>query len=215
MGIQSGSESILKFYRRPTPIKRVEQAAATLAEFSHHQINPSYDIIVDNPIETRQDVIDTLELVYRLARPFTLNIFSLRVIPNTVLEKQMIEHGIDLDLINENYTAMRPTFANVLLCLLMTIRPPRWLLAKLLKNVRAYSEPQRSYPILLFMVRLPWLVGQALRHLRFMEFSVITGKFGYYLWRTGVLGFWRRKFIPKYDLESPADASGVIDASGS
>jgi len=54
---------------------RIEQAAAVLAEFAPYQINPSYDIIVDNPIETRQDVVDTLELVYRMARPFTLNIF--------------------------------------------------------------------------------------------------------------------------------------------
>ena len=93
MGIQSGSDRILKFYSRPTPIPKIEHAAPVISEFARYHINPSYDIIVDNPIETRQDVIDTLELVYRLARPFTLNIFSLRVIPNTVLEKQMTRRG--------------------------------------------------------------------------------------------------------------------------
>ena len=44
----------------------------------------------------RQDVVDTLELIWRMARPFTLNIFSLKVIPNTVLEDQMREAGLDV-----------------------------------------------------------------------------------------------------------------------
>ena len=52
------------------------------------------DIIVDNPIETREDVVTNLEFIYSLPRPFTLNIYSLRTIPNTHLEKQMAERQI-------------------------------------------------------------------------------------------------------------------------
>lgn len=192
MGIQSGSQRILDFYRRPTPIARVERAAADLAKFAKHHINPAFDIIVDNPIETRQDVVDTLELVWRLPRPFTLNIFSLRVIPNTVLEKQMKENGIDLEQINANYTSLRPTFANVILYILLTWRIPRSWFEKLLPKVRAYSEPQKSYPFLIRLVRVPWLIKQGLRHLRFGEFSVITGYSGYVLWRTGILKVWKK-----------------------
>jgi anaerobic magnesium-protoporphyrin IX monomethyl ester cyclase len=200
MGIQSGSERILKFYRRPTPVPRIEEAAKTIAEFSRYHINPAFDIIVDNPIETRQDVIDTLELIYRLARPFTCNIFSLRVIPNTVLERQIKEQGIDLDQINENYTTVRPTFANVVLYLLLTARPPRWVFDWLLKRVRAYDEQQASYPVLLRLVRLPWLLKQAARHLRFGEFSVITGYPGFILWRLGVLKLWLKLAVKRLDL---------------
>jgi anaerobic magnesium-protoporphyrin IX monomethyl ester cyclase len=200
MGIQSGSDRILKFYRRPTPVPRIEQAAQTLSEFSRYHINPSYDIIVDNPVETRQDVIDTLELIYRLARPFTCNIFSLRVIPNTVLEQQMKENGIDLDMINENYTSVRPTFANVILYILLTVRPPRWLFDKLLTKVRAFSEPQSKYPVLIRLARIPWLIKQGLRHLRFGEFSVITGNTGFMLWRLGLLKLWTKLAVRKLDL---------------
>jgi anaerobic magnesium-protoporphyrin IX monomethyl ester cyclase len=202
MGIQSGSERILKFYRRPTPIAKVEEAAAAIAEFSRYHINPAYDIIVDNPVETRQDVVDTLELLHRLARPYTCNVFSLRVIPNTVLEKQMQESGIDIEQINENYMALRPTFANVLLYLVLLWKMPRWIFDPLLKRVRAYSEPQASHPLLLHLVRIPWLFKQGLRHLRFAEFSVITGYPGFIFWRTGLLWLWRKLLARKLDTPS-------------
>lgn len=202
MGIQSGSDRILKFYRRPTPIPKIEHAAQVISEFAKYHINPSYDIIVDNPVETRQDVIDTLELVYRLARPFTLNIFSLRVIPNTVLEKQMSEAGIDIEEINQNYTSLRPTWANVMLYVLMLWRPPRNWFDRMLKRVRAYSEPQHDYNLLIALVRIPWLIQQGLRHMRFLEFSVITGAPGYILWRLGIVKLWSKLFARKLTMPS-------------
>ena len=201
MGIQSGSDRILKFYKRPTPVHRIEQACATLAEFAPYQINPSYDMIVDNPVETREDVVATLELVWRMARPFTLNIFSLRVIPNTTLEKQMLEHGFDVEQINENYTSLRPTWANVLLYVLMVWKPPRKLFDRWLEKVRAYNEPQPSYPVLIHLVRIPWLIQQGLRHLKFGEFSVITGYPGYILWRTGILSLLKKVFAKKMKVD--------------
>jgi radical SAM superfamily enzyme YgiQ (UPF0313 family) len=200
MGIQSGSERILQFYRRPTPIPRVEEAATAIAEFSRYHINPAYDVIVDNPIETRQDVIDTLELLYRLARPFTCNIFSLRVIPNTVLEKQMKENGIDLEKIDANYLKTRPTWANVILFLLLLGRPPRRIFDWMLRRVRAYNEPQPSHPILLSLVTAGWLMQQGLRHLRFAEFSVITGRPAWVLWRMGLLRLWKKVAVRRLDL---------------
>lgn len=200
MGIQSGSQRILDFYRRPTPLPKVESAARELARFSKYHINPAYDIIVDNPVEERQDVVDTLELIYRLERPFTLNLFSLRVIPNTVLEQQMKEAGIDLDRINANYTSLRPTFANVLLYILLVWRIPRAWFDRMLPHVRAFGEEQKSYPVLLQLVRIPWLIKQGLRHLRFGEFSVITGYSGYVLWRLGILGLWKRLFRRRLEL---------------
>lgn len=202
MGIQSGSERILDFYKRPVPIPKVEKAAEIVASLRKYQLPPSYDFIVDNPVETRQDVIDTLELVYRLARPFTLNVLSLRIIPNTVLEKQMQEKGFDVDLIDANYLRLRPTLANALMFLMLWWRPPRWLFDKLLTRVRAYNEPQGNYRLSLTLARIPWLLLQGFRHLRWGEFSVLTGYSGYVLWKMGILPLWWKIFRPKFELSN-------------
>ena len=69
----------------------------------------------------------------------------------------------------------------------------------------AYGEPQKNYKTLLTLVRLPWLFLQGYRHLRWGEFSVITGKFGYYLWKTGILQLWWKVFRPKYEMPVKKD----------
>ena len=70
----------------------------------------------------------------------------------------------------------------------------------MLKRVRAYSEKQGSHPILIQLVRIPWLIKQGLRHLRFGEFSVITGYPGFVLWRIGALKLWLKLAVRRLEL---------------
>ena len=58
------------------------------------------------------------------------------------------------------------------------------------------------YPLLVFAVRIPWLIKQGLRHLRFGEFSVITGYSGFVLWKTGLLGMWKKLFGRKLKVDA-------------
>jgi hypothetical protein len=51
---------------------------------------------------------------------------------------------------------------------------------------------------------------QGVRHLRFGEFSVITGYTGYLLWRVGLLKVWLRLAVRKLDL--PAGKAPLISA---
>jgi radical SAM superfamily enzyme YgiQ (UPF0313 family) len=198
MGIQSGSKRILEFYKRPAPPEKVLEAGKTIASFApKYHIPPAYDVIMDNPVETREDVIDTLELLYEMDRPYTLFIYSLKVIPNTQLETLMKERGIDLDEINSSYQSIPPRAANLTLYVLALCRPPRWVFDRMLKRVRASTEPQKLYPRLGTVLRAAYLTKRALSHLRVMDFSIIPGWSGYVFWRAGIVRAWQKRFSPR------------------
>ena len=200
MGVQSGSQRILDFYQRPTPVEDVLAASKVCAAFApKYQIPPAYDIIVDNPIETRQDVIDTLEMIYAFGRPLTLNIFSLKVIPNTNLELTLREAGVDIEEISSSYINIPPRWANLVLYFLVVWKPPRWIFDRLLKRVRASTEEQKMYPVRATIMRLIYLSKRAIDHLRHLDFSTIPGYAGYIAWRIGLVDFWWKWVIPKME----------------
>jgi anaerobic magnesium-protoporphyrin IX monomethyl ester cyclase len=196
MGIQSGSQQILDFYKRPTPPERILEAGAVIGTFSgKYHIPPAYDIIVDNPVETRQDVLDTLELLYTIDRPYTLYIYSLKIIPNTELSRAMTERGVDLEGISSSYMVIPPRWGNLMLYVLAVWRPPRWLFDRLLRRVKPSSEEQPFHPRLGMVLRSAYLAKRAVDHLRFADVSVLPGRSGYVLWRLGVVGFLQRRFV--------------------
>jgi len=119
MGIQSGSERILEFYKRPTPVLRIKESTEILNRYRKFMIPPAYDIIVDCPVESRDDTLATLDLIYEMPRPFTLNIHSLRVIPNTDLALDIKALGIDIEGIQSTYLAHIPSLGNALIYLLV------------------------------------------------------------------------------------------------
>lgn len=200
MGIQSGSERILKFYKRPSPPKRVMEATETINKFTPYMIPPVYDIITDNPIETKQDVEDTLRLLYKMPRPFTLNIYSLRLMPNTHMEKQFKELDIThQDMASSGYFGLAPTLANALMYLLGTFRPPKFLFEWWIKKAQPYHIKQRMYPRLIFFFRFLWLFKRGLDHLRHMDFVQIPGQPGYVLYKFGIINFWKKYLVRKYE----------------
>ncbi len=204
MGVQSGSTRILDFYKRPSPPEKIEAAGEILASFApRHHLPPSYDIIMDNPIETREDVVETLEMLYRMRRPFTLLMYSLKLIPNTELEESMREAGVDVEGISEGYSQLPPRWANVMLYTIAILRPPRWLWERMLTRVRASGDDPKLYPILGALMRTTYVVKRAFSHLRFMDFSNITGYPGYICWKLGIISLWNRALIHDYPRPQP------------
>jgi radical SAM superfamily enzyme YgiQ (UPF0313 family) len=198
MGIQSGSEHILEFYKRPSPPAKIRAAGEVIGKFSPaYHLPPAYDLIVDNPIETRQDVVDTLQLIYELPRPYTLFIYSLKVIPNTELERLIKERGVEVDKIDSSFFVIPPRVGNLLLYVLCLVKPPPWLWKRLLAQVHASTEPQRLYPRLGLVLRTLYLARRALAHFRRMDFSIFPGWTGYVFWRVGLVGLWQRRFNPR------------------
>jgi radical SAM superfamily enzyme YgiQ (UPF0313 family) len=204
MGIQSGSKRILDFYKRPSPPHKILAAGKVNASFApKYHIPPAYDIITDNPIETRQDVVDNLQLLYDMDRPYTLFIYSLRVIPNTELEKAMKQAGVDIEEISATFFAIPPRWGNILLYVLCLWKPPEWLWKILLRRVHASSEPQKEYPRLAQFLRTLYLTRRALSHLRRMDFSAIPGDTGYTLWRLGFIQAWQKLFTNRFPKPPP------------
>ena len=201
MGIQSGSDNILEFYKRPTKLYRIKEAMKILNKFKRYMMPPSYDIIVENPVENPEDTRATIDMVYEMPRPFALNIFALRLIPNTKLEKDIKDRGIDIPTIKENYhTGYHRTLGNALIFALTVYKIPRWLFNILRKKVYPVHTKQPHYPILFWFCRTSYLIKRAFDHLRFMDFSILPGKTGYYLWKFGIINFWKRFILKRYHL---------------
>jgi radical SAM superfamily enzyme YgiQ (UPF0313 family) len=198
MGVQSGSQAILDFYERPTPVARIREACRVLNTYRDFMIPPSFDIILDNPIETAADNRATLDLLHEMPRPFTLNVFSLRIIPNTRLAASLEERGIEIDDIRQGYVRPRPTASNIMVHALATAPLP----ARLFRRWRDGAEPSRTpqplYPALMMAVRFVYLCKRASDHLRVLDLTVLSGAPIRLLWRLGLLRLWRPFFIARY-----------------
>lgn len=198
MGIQSGSEAVLEFYDRPTPIARVKEACVILNQFKRHMIPPAFDIILDNPMESVEDNQATLDLIYEMPRPYTLNVFSLRVIPNTRMEESLMEHGVSIDDIRKPYTKPRPTLSNILVFMMAAMPLPE----RVFRYFRAKALPtpveQPHYPTLMLMARLAYLLKRGLDHLLFLDLTVGSGRPAVWLWNSGVLRLWQKWMLPRF-----------------
>lgn len=198
MGIQSGSQAILDFYERPTPVARIRDSARVLNAYRRFMIPPAFDIILDNPIETVEDNVATLDLLDEMPRPFTLNIFSLRVIPNTRLATALEERGIALADIRQSYTHPRPTLSNILVHALAIAPLPGRLFRALVARAKPSHLPQRQFPALMMLVRFLYLARRGADHLMALDLTVLSGRTVGLLWRLGLLRPWRRYFVARY-----------------
>ena len=197
MGIQSGSEKTLSFYNRLTPTSNIIKSASILGKAvkKYQMIPTAYDIISDNPIETKGDLLATLELLYQLERPYTLTVFSLRVFPKTKLYDYFKSHpSLDIRQVTSSYLETQKSLYNILLYLLAITKPPKIIFYWLLKHVKTTNEKQRYFPTLYFVIRTLYLISRAIAHLKRFDFSTIVGPWGYYLWK---LGFIKSKFRPQ------------------
>jgi radical SAM superfamily enzyme YgiQ (UPF0313 family) len=193
MGIQSGSPRTLKFFKRPDSQKSIEGALGVIHRFSKHMMTPSYDLIVDNPMEASEDIAATVNLLYHMPRPFILNVFPLMIIPTTELADIAAEKGLALPYIRQGHPSN--SFANILILALCLFRPPKSVMKFLLKRLTRTGPAARIHPFVLQLLLSCLALKRALAHLRFGHFSVLPGKFTWMLWKTGTVGFANRRIL--------------------
>ena len=202
MGIQSGSENILEFYKRPTKLLKIKEATRVFNKYKKYMIPPAYDIILENPVETEEDTRATVDMLYDMPRPYTLNIFSLRIIPNTQMAKDLEKRGLKIPEIDADYfTGYHRTMGNALVFALTVWKFPKWLYKILRKKIYPVHVKQKKYPIFFTICRSAYYIKRGLDHLRFMDFSFLPGKPGYYLWKFGIINLWHRFILKHYNLD--------------
>jgi len=136
-----------------------------------------------------------------MPRPFNPNVFALRIIPNTQLAKDFEEKGLDVPLIDQNYhSGFHRTLGNTLVFALAVWKMPRWLYKILRDKTYPVQSKQPHYPILFKFFHTTYLVSRAVDYLRFLDFSLLPGKVGYFLWKFRIINFWQRFFLKHYQL---------------
>lgn len=127
MGIQSGSESTNKnIYNRKITNDKVVKAAEIISKRKDKIVCANFQIIFCNPYETRQDLLDTINLVSSLAAPFRLQVFPLQFFPASELFNMAEKDGLvqDKELVNyqnfEKGISLNDTepYLNYILCMM-------------------------------------------------------------------------------------------------
>lgn len=95
MGIQSGSARIIELYKRER-CGSAEQSlrAAHILNSYKDRLLPYYDFIVENPYETREDLLDTVRLLVDLPHPYVTRVYALSFFPGTPLYEKASADGL-------------------------------------------------------------------------------------------------------------------------
>jgi radical SAM superfamily enzyme YgiQ (UPF0313 family) len=135
MGIQSGCDRVnFDIYNRKVRFSTVMKAAEIISE---SKVAPYYEMIVDNPYETEEDEMESINAMAKLKRPYTISLAHLTFFPGTALTERAIkENIIDPDAYLTRYMVkIDKTYFNKLLY--MTPYLPRTL-------IRYLNKPKAS-----------------------------------------------------------------------
>lgn len=103
IGVQTGCDFTKHLYRRHQTNEQVENCARIVHEFKSKIPLPKYDIILNNPWETIENLTETLMLFARLSKPYSMNMFSLTFYPGTELYTKAVADGIVKDDLKDVY----------------------------------------------------------------------------------------------------------------
>ncbi len=144
LGIQTGSDRMLRLYKRDISIKQSEKALEILEKYRpsmslNKRVN--YHFIIDNPYETAKDKIQTLEFLLKIPNRKDALCFSLVLFPGTEIYQQAKDDGIVVDergqIYEKDYQDHQPTLVKYWLKLYWSNFPAP--LLRLLLNRRLFA----------------------------------------------------------------------------
>lgn len=92
MGVQSGSDRVnFEVYNRKVSFSSVMKAAEIISE---SKVAPFYEMIVDNPYETEEDRMESINAMAALKRPYTISLAHLTFFPGTPLTERALKDRI-------------------------------------------------------------------------------------------------------------------------
>jgi radical SAM superfamily enzyme YgiQ (UPF0313 family) len=92
MGIQSGSDRVnFEIYNRKIRFSAVKKAADLISE-THAA--PFFEMIVDNPYETEEEMVETIDAVATLKKPYIVSLAHLTFFPGTPLAEKAVKDNI-------------------------------------------------------------------------------------------------------------------------
>jgi anaerobic magnesium-protoporphyrin IX monomethyl ester cyclase len=96
LGVQSGSQRVLdEVYDRRVKIDKTKKVIAALSQYQkHHSLDILVDFIVDNPYETREDIMQTYRYLLELPAGIKINLFFLSFFPGTPIYDRALADGI-------------------------------------------------------------------------------------------------------------------------
>jgi radical SAM superfamily enzyme YgiQ (UPF0313 family) len=101
MGIESGSDRTKKeIYNRPMPNKAVSKAVGIINKYN---IISYYFLIIGNPYEEREDLMETARFLASLPKPFYIQTFNLVLLPGTHLYKRAVSDGLIKSAVDSGY----------------------------------------------------------------------------------------------------------------
>jgi radical SAM superfamily enzyme YgiQ (UPF0313 family) len=90
-GIQSGSERVRNgVMNRPGSNKGIYESSWLLKKYN---VTPVYDLILDNPFDTVEDLETTVRLIRSLPKPLNFNMFKMQYFQNYPYSAAALKHG--------------------------------------------------------------------------------------------------------------------------
>jgi len=157
IGLQSGSERVNKeVFNRFVPNDKFIEATKIANE---HGLVGYYDVILDNPWEEEDDLVEAIETLLRVPKPYMLQLFSLSFYQGTEIFRRANEEGLLFeDSRSKNYLRFSPRFLNRLIRLVPLI--PAFLIRFFLKNrhsvfVKIFAT-SIYFPAIMFLEPFLW-----------------------------------------------------------